>query len=66
MPSESKASDILGWPTEGLPAEVADALNPSNPDSFRPLVADVAGRMQVLMDYPAVVVALGLAGAVNR
>jgi putative DNA primase/helicase len=36
------------------------------PDSFRPLVADVAERMQVPMDYPAVVVVLCLAGAVNR
>jgi hypothetical protein len=36
------------------------------PDSFRPLVADVAERMQVPMDYPAVVMALCLAGSVNR
>ena len=36
------------------------------PDSFRPLVADVAERMQVPMDYPAVVIVLCLAGAVNR
>jgi putative DNA primase/helicase len=36
------------------------------PDSFRPLVADVADRMQVPMDYPAVVMVLCLAGAVNR
>jgi putative DNA primase/helicase len=36
------------------------------PDSFRPLVADVADRMQVPMDYPAVVVVLCVAGAVNR
>jgi DNA primase len=36
------------------------------PDSFRPLVADVAERMQVPMDYPAVVMVLCLAGAVNR
>jgi hypothetical protein len=36
------------------------------PDSLRPLVADVAERMQVPMDYPAVVVVLCLAGAVNR
>ena len=28
------------------------------PDSFRPLVADVADRMQVPMDYPAVVMVL--------
>ncbi len=36
------------------------------PDSFRPLVADVTERMQVPMDYPAVVMILCLAGAVNR
>ena len=36
------------------------------PNSFRPLVVDVAERMQVPMDYPAVVMVLCLAGAVNR
>lgn len=36
------------------------------PVSLRPLVADVAERMQVPMDYPAVVMVLALAGAVNR
>jgi len=36
------------------------------PDSFRPLVADVTERMQVPMDYAAVVMVLCLAGAVNR
>ena len=36
------------------------------PDSFRRLVADVAERMQVPIDYPAVVTVLCLAGAVNR
>jgi hypothetical protein len=36
------------------------------PDSFRALVADVTERMQVPMDYPAVVMVLCLAGAVNR
>jgi 5S rRNA maturation endonuclease (ribonuclease M5) len=36
------------------------------PASFRPLVRDVAERMQVPMDYPAVVTVLCLAGAVNR
>lgn len=36
------------------------------PDSFRPLVADVADRMQVPMDYPAAVMVLCLAGAVNH
>jgi len=36
------------------------------PVSFRPLVRDVAERMQVPMDYPAVVMVLCLAGTVNR
>ncbi len=36
------------------------------PVSFRPLVRDVAERMQVPMDYPAVVTVLCLAGVVNR
>ena len=36
------------------------------PDSFRRLVSDVAERMQVPLDYPAVVIVLCLAGAVNR
>jgi hypothetical protein len=36
------------------------------PDSFRALVADVSERMQVPMDYPAVVMVLCLAGVVNR
>jgi hypothetical protein len=36
------------------------------PESFRPLVADVSERMQVPMDYPAVVMVLCLAGVVNR
>jgi hypothetical protein len=36
------------------------------PVSFRSLVTDVSERMQVPMDYPAVVMVLSLAGAVNR
>lgn len=36
------------------------------PYSFRPLVRDVTERMQVPMDYPAAVMVLCLAGAVNR
>jgi putative DNA primase/helicase len=36
------------------------------PASFRPLVRDVTERMQVPMDYPAVVTMLCLAGVVNR
>lgn len=36
------------------------------PVSFRPLVTDVADRMQTPVDYPAVVAVLCLAGVVNR
>ena len=36
------------------------------PESLRPFVADVAKRMQVPIDYPAAVMVLCLAGAVNR
>jgi len=36
------------------------------PYSFRDLIADIADRMQVPMDYPAAVVVVALAGAVNR
>jgi putative DNA primase/helicase len=36
------------------------------PLSFRPLVSDVAERMQTPADYPAVVAVLCLAGVVNR
>jgi hypothetical protein len=36
------------------------------PESFRPLVLDVAERMQVPCDLPAIVAVLCLAGAVNR
>jgi len=36
------------------------------PDSLRPLVSDVAERMQVPLDYPAAAAVLCLAGAVNR
>lgn len=36
------------------------------PQSFRPLVLDAAERMQVPMDYPAIVALLCLGGVVNR
>src|ERR1051326_4671412 len=36
------------------------------PVSFRALVRDVTERMQVPIDYPAAVIVLCLAGAVNR
>ena len=36
------------------------------PVSFRPLARDISERMQVPLDYPAVILVLCLAGAVNR
>jgi putative DNA primase/helicase len=58
------------WPN---PQPIQDDLPPVGafsedllPDSIRSLVADVTDRMQVPMDYPAVVLVLCLAGAVNR
>jgi putative DNA primase/helicase len=58
------------WPK---PEPMQDELPPVRafsedllPESFRPLVADVAERMQVPMDYPGVMVVLGLAGSVSR
>ncbi len=58
------------WP-EPLPLQrdlppvepITDQLLPA---SFRPLVRDVAERMQTPADYPAVVAVLCLAGVVNR
>jgi Protein of unknown function (DUF3987)/CHC2 zinc finger len=67
-PVQTEAAD--DWPKpeqlqSELPAvEAIDEL--LLPTSFRPLVADVTERMQVPMDFPAVVMVLGLAGAVNR
>jgi putative DNA primase/helicase len=64
------AVTTVGWPE---PEPLASELPPVEafsldllPASFRDLVADVAERMQVPMDYPAVLAVLCLAGAVNR
>lgn len=58
------------WPE---PEPIAESLPPVLPfderllpEAFRSLAADVAERMQVPLDYPAVVMVLCLAGAVNR
>jgi putative DNA primase/helicase len=66
----ARAEAADDWPK---PEPIQSQLPPVNafsedllPDSFRPLVADVTERMQVPMDYPAVVIVLCLAGAVNR
>jgi len=67
---EARAEKADEWPK---PEPIQSELPPVEilsedllPDSFRPLVADVAERMQVPMDYPAVVTVLCLAGVVNR
>ena len=68
QPARAEAAD--DWPKlEPIQSELPPVQAFSEdllPDSFRPLVADVAERMQVPMDYPAVVMVLCLAGAVNR
>lgn len=58
------------WPR---PEAIPNELPPVQPFSedllpvcFRPLVQDVAERMQVPVDYPAAVMMLCLAGSVNR
>jgi len=65
---QGSASD--DWPQ---PEPLQDELPPVEPlgedllpDSLRPLAEDVRERMQVPLDYPAVVEVLCLAGAVNR
>jgi hypothetical protein len=58
------------WPTPEPLAETLPPVLPFNldllPEAFRALVADVAERMQVPADYPAVVAVLCLAGVVSR
>jgi hypothetical protein len=67
---EQRPVDVEDWPKpEPIQSELPPVVAFSEellPDSFRRLVADVAERMQVPMDYPAVVMVLCLAGAVNR
>jgi putative DNA primase/helicase len=69
--SEARSVEALrDWPKPepiqgDLPAVAAFSEN-LLPASFRPLVRDVTERMQVPMDFPAVVMVLCLAGAVNR
>jgi putative DNA primase/helicase len=64
------SADSDAWPD---PVPLQSELPPVEPfceellpSSFRPLVRDIADRMQVPMDYPAVAIVLCLAGAVNR
>jgi putative DNA primase/helicase len=65
-----RAVGVLDWPKpEPIQGELPPVVAFSGgllPVSFRPLVRDVTERMQVPMDYPAVVMVLCLAGAVNR
>jgi len=53
-------------PLEGALPPVVPFDEALLPESFRPLVRDLADRMQVPMDFPAVIMMLCLAGAVNR
>lgn len=62
--------DTNDWP---IPELIQNELPPVQPFSeellpacFRPLVRDVAKRMQVPMDFPAAATMLCLAGSVNR
>jgi hypothetical protein len=65
-----RAEGVEDWPKpEPIQGELPPVTGFSEdllPASFRPLVRDVTERMQVPMDYPAVVMVLCLAGAVNR
>ncbi len=67
---QERAEAANDWPNpEPIQSELPPVESFSEdllPHSFRPLVVDVTDRMQVPMDYPAVVMVLCLAGAVNR
>lgn len=68
LPAPSPIPD--GWPvpeplTDVLP-EVAQFDLELMPESLRPLVKDVAERMQVPLDFPAVAAIATLAGVTNR
>ena len=63
-------TETLDWPEPAslqseLP-QVQPFCEDLLPRSFRPFIRDAAERMQVPMDYPAVVVLLCLAGTVSR
>lgn len=64
------ARDLANWPQpeplqDAFP-DVAQFELDLMPESFRPLVNDVAERMQVPMDFPAVAAIATLAGVTNR
>src|SRR3989442_15338318 len=58
------------WPAPEVIDDGLSAVEAFNlrflPESFRSWVADIAERMQVPLDFPAVIAVLCLAGAVNR
>lgn len=73
------AASAAKWPGGGTdapwppPEDLGEALPPVTPftpdllpAAFRDLAADVAERMQVPLDFPAVFLVLSLAGAVSR
>jgi putative DNA primase/helicase len=68
--SSAPSGSAEGWPKpEPLQGDLPRVQAFSDqllPESFRPFVRDLADRMQVPMDFPAVVLVISLAGAVNR
>jgi putative DNA primase/helicase len=60
----------IGWPVpqplDGELPSVRTFEEALLPESFRPLVCDVAERMQTPLDFPAAVAIVSLAGAVGR
>jgi putative DNA primase/helicase len=68
--AESQVEVADRWPTLSPLESELPPLVPFSvellPSSFRALAADIAERMQVPLDYPAVVMMLCLAGVVNR
>jgi len=65
---QSSSVSLDGWP-EPLPTALPDVM-PFDlelmPESFRPLVKDVAERMQVPLDFPAVAAIATIAGVTTR
>jgi len=63
-------TEIIDWPEPASLQSELPKVQPFCEDllprSFRPFIRDAAERMQVPMDYPAVVVLLCLAGCVSR
>lgn len=70
IPSAPELEPSGGWPEpEPLGSELPDVpeFDPELlPDALRPLVEDIAERMQVPLDFPAVAAIATLAGMTNR